>query len=208
MSDLRQEVHDLRLSLERLTREVEELRRERQPSPPTATVAVGTESPSLPDELPVDLTKAKSDPNGRFVSIVAYWRSGQGEMLTHTEEDWSGLADAPEGIVAQFLAPLGSEQRVALMKVMADGGLTSRELSERTGLSTGQLYHHLRELAAVGYLLTRERNSYELTARGKRVLLVGLALAQSLGRSPVEPSGRGRVVEAAGLEDEKTDARE
>ena len=52
-----------------------------------------------------------------------------------------------------------------------------RRLATQTGLTTGSLYHHLRELMRAGLIHQTGRNRYILTEQGVRVLLVLLALA-------------------------------
>lgn len=51
------------------------------------------------------------------------------------------------------------------------------ELGAETHLSTGSLYHHLRELMRADFIRQTARSRYVLTDHGERVLLVLLALA-------------------------------
>ena len=172
------------------------------PSPPRAPRPPRRERGQrgeIPDQVPVVLEGVKAMDNGRFVSLVCYWREGGGQMLSHSEETWEGLRDVSEVQVAQFMSPFSSEQRIGLLKALAEGSQSAGELAEETGLSSGQLYHHLRELASARYLLSPERNSYELTLRGKRALLTVLGLAKSLGSGPVEPNDEGVVIEELGF---------
>ncbi len=61
------------------------------------------------------------------------------------EVDWSALAPA--------LAALGHPVRLAVLRAVLDGAGTTREIADAVGVtSTGQLYHHLTQLQAAGWL--------------------------------------------------------
>jgi DNA-binding transcriptional ArsR family regulator len=73
---------------------------------------------------------------------------------------------------------LASPQKIALLRALLDRPSESASvLGDITGLSTGSLYHHLRELMRAGLIHQAGRNIYVLTERGTRVLLVLLTLA-------------------------------
>ncbi len=63
---------------------------------------------------------------------------------------------------------LSSPQKVSLLRAL---------LGTTTNLSTGSLYHHLRDLMHAGLIAQAGRNQYQITPRGQRVLLLLLALA-------------------------------
>lgn len=73
---------------------------------------------------------------------------------------------------------LASPQKIRLLRALhgkeSEG---AAELGTETHLSTGSLYHHLRELMRADLISQSARNRYILTDRGARVLLVLLALA-------------------------------
>jgi hypothetical protein len=99
---------------------------ERAPSP-GAVLIVGTV------ELP-DGTEAR-------------WQQGAAtaDLL---DDDWDAMADA--------LAALGSPVRLQLLRQVLRGRTTARELAEIEGMgTTGQVYHHLRQLVAAGWLRSR-----------------------------------------------------
>ncbi len=59
--------------------------------------------------------------------------------------DWSDLAPV--------LAALGHPVRLALLRAVLDGTRTARDLAAAVDVgSTGQVYHHLRQLQAAGWL--------------------------------------------------------
>ncbi|MBO0901653.1 winged helix-turn-helix transcriptional regulator [Cellulomonas sp. zg-ZUI22] len=57
--------------------------------------------------------------------------------------------------VAPVLAALGHPVRLALLRAVLDGTRTARDLAAAVDVgSTGQVYHHLRQLQAAGWLRT------------------------------------------------------
>lgn len=98
------------------------------------------------------------------------WQQGaSAESLL--EADWSLTADA--------LAALGQPIRLTLLREVLRGRHSAAELSsvESVG-TTGQLYHHLRQLVAAGWLRTSGRGRYEVPATRVIPLLVIVAAAQ------------------------------
>ncbi|WP_308405639.1 ArsR/SmtB family transcription factor [Streptomyces tardus] len=86
--------------------------------------------------------------------VRAEWQEGvaAGQLF---EEDWTELADA--------LAALGNPVRLRLMKALLEGHSTVAELVELDGVgTTGQIYHHLRQLTAAGWLRGAGRGRYEV----------------------------------------------
>ncbi|GLF96542.1 ArsR/SmtB family transcription factor [Streptomyces yaizuensis] len=69
--------------------------------------------------------------------------------------DWTETADA--------FAALGHAVRLRLLREIVGGRNTAAALAELDGLgTTGQIYHHLRQLTAVGWLRTVGRGRYEV----------------------------------------------
>ncbi len=86
------------------------------------------------------------------------------------DHDWSDLAAG--------LAALGHPVRLLLLHEVLAGRRTVAELSahERLG-TTGQLYHHLRQLVSAGWLRAGARGRYEVPAERVVPLLIVLAAA-------------------------------
>ncbi|MEW2355017.1 winged helix-turn-helix domain-containing protein [Spirillospora sp. NPDC029432] len=84
------------------------------------------------------------------------------------DDDWSLAADA--------LSALAHPVRLLLLREILHGARTTAELAahERLG-TTGQLYHHLRQLVAAGWLRTTARGRY--TVPGERVVPILTVLA-------------------------------
>jgi hypothetical protein len=87
---------------------------------------------------------------------------------------------SPEDL-ARLLTGFAHADRIRLAQAIEAGANTHRALSKATGLKTGPLYHHLRELERAGLLTTLARNAYALSELGRVVLLVCSAL-DSKGR--------------------------
>ncbi|MFJ9849492.1 ArsR/SmtB family transcription factor [Streptomyces sp. NPDC101150] len=97
------------------------------------------------------------------------WQYG---LVTDTvlEGDW---ADAAESFAA-----LGQPVRLRLLREILGGRCTAAELTELDGTgTTGQIYHHLRQLTAAGWLHTAARGRYEVPADRVVPLLVMLTAA-------------------------------
>ncbi|WP_298746403.1 helix-turn-helix transcriptional regulator [uncultured Serinicoccus sp.] len=78
---------------------------------------------------------------------TARWQLGAGtdDLLA---DEWDG--------VAERLAALGHPVRLRLLRHVLHGRSTARELTEVEGIGTrGQVYHHLRQLTAAGWLRNR-----------------------------------------------------
>ncbi|HEU5417465.1 MAG TPA: ArsR family transcriptional regulator [Streptosporangiaceae bacterium] len=86
-------------------------------------------------------------------------------------EDWSQAAAA--------LAALAHPVRLLLVREVLLGTQTAARLSEHPRLGTsGQLYHHLRQLVAAGWLRSSARGQYAVPAERVVPLLVTLAAAR------------------------------
>lgn len=98
------------------------------------------------------------------------WQYG---LLTETvlEDDWSEAA-------ASFAA-LGHPVRLTLLREVLGGLRTAAELAALDGVgTTGQVYHHLRQLTGAGWLHSPERGRYEIPAGRVVPLLVVLTAAR------------------------------
>jgi hypothetical protein len=90
------------------------------------------------------------------------------------------LADADD--MTQFtdvLAALAQPVRLRLLLAVLNGRHTSAELGQIDGSgTTGQLYHHLRQLVAAGWLRSAGRGQYQIPPERVIPLLVALAAAR------------------------------
>ncbi|MFT4228666.1 MAG: winged helix-turn-helix domain-containing protein, partial [Microbacterium sp.] len=89
-------------------------------------------------------------------------------------QDWSERAGA--------LTALGHAVRLQMLHAVLNGTTTASELVETLGLGTsGQLYHHLKELTAAGWLVSSKRGAYEVPAARIVPLLAILVAAGTPG---------------------------
>jgi hypothetical protein len=87
------------------------------------------------------------------------------------EDDWSTVAGS--------IAALGNPVRLSLLHAVIGGATSVAQLSAGEGMgTTGQIYHHLNQLVAHGWLVAAGRGTY--TIPGERVvpLLVILSAAR------------------------------
>ena len=85
---------------------------------------------------------------------IAQWQEGA-ETATLLAEDWGELADV--------LAAVGHPVRLRLLQRVLSGVATTAELVQVDGVGTsGQVYHHLRQLVAVGWLRSAGGGRYEV----------------------------------------------
>jgi hypothetical protein len=86
-------------------------------------------------------------------------------------EDWSSLAGA--------LTALAHPVRLLLLHEVLHGAQTAAELAEHERLgTTGQLYHHLRQLVSAGWLRSTARGQYAVPPERVVPLLVLLSAAR------------------------------
>lgn len=84
------------------------------------------------------------------------------------DADWSGYAAT--------LAALAHPVRLLLLRQILHGTRTAAELAEVDGLgTTGQLYHHLRQLVAAGWLRSSARGQYAVPPERVVPLLIVLS---------------------------------
>ena len=120
-----------------------------------------------PQEMAVQyrVQAAVNGPATELQKTVFTWTHGQ-------------LARVPDEAASALGYALASAQKIALLRaLLGKDSESAARLGELSGLSTGSLYHHLRELMRASLVRQGGRNQYILTERGQRVLLVVLALA-------------------------------
>ncbi|MFD3325156.1 ArsR/SmtB family transcription factor [Streptomyces sp. NPDC058701] len=90
-----------------------------------------------------------------------------------------GAHDGPDGgRTAESLAALGSPVRLRLLREILAGRRTAAELTALDGVGTsGQVYHHLRQLTAAGWLHPAGRARHEVPGARVVPLLVLLSAA-------------------------------
>ncbi|RKN04855.1 ArsR/SmtB family transcription factor [Streptomyces radicis] len=100
---------------------------------------------------------------------VEWERSAATDAVLGT--DWSELAET--------LGALGQPVRLRLMQALLEGRSAVAELTELDGLgTTGQIYHHLRQLVATGWLETTSRGRYQVPPTRLVPLLIMITAAR------------------------------
>jgi ArsR family transcriptional regulator, arsenate/arsenite/antimonite-responsive transcriptional repressor len=107
---------------------------------------------------------------------------GEREYLWEVERPVPGLLALEPEVITPILAALASPQRLLLLRTLLAGPKSSHELQRALGVaSAGQLYHHLKELLAVGIVDQRDRSAYQIAARHVVPVLAIMAAAFDLG---------------------------
>ncbi len=89
----------------------------------------------------------------------------------------------------RVLAVLASAPRLALYRAALGGPVTSAELMAAAGLNTtGQLYHHLRELLGVGLMMQEGRDRYVLVQDRLAATCAILGAALGIAQNAVLPN--------------------
>ena len=92
------------------------------------------------------------------------------------------LLAAPCHRVAHVLGVLGNEVRLAILRELIDGPKTVVQLTESLGMqTTGQAYHHLKELQRAGYVAEKKAGKYSIEMMFGRIYVAALGLAWNAG---------------------------
>ena len=136
-------------------------------------------SEPAPPEEPVPSAKGKGD--GVVNYSISRPAAGEGDTPFKTGSvavTAAQIAKTTDEAAALLGYALSSPQKVSLLRALLGREPESAAtLGAATSLSTGSLYHHLRDLMHAGLIAQSGRNQYQITARGQRVLLLLLALA-------------------------------
>nr|WSZ97025.1 winged helix-turn-helix domain-containing protein [Streptomyces sp. NBC_00857] len=111
--------------------------------------------------------------------------TGAVRLPTEERYEWQygtltdALLDADWSLSAESFAALGHAVRLRLLREILDGRRTAAELAELDEIgTTGQIYHHLRQLTGAGWLHTTGRGRYEIPGVRVVPLLVMLSAAR------------------------------
>lgn len=128
---------------------------------------------------PIDLVGTPSS-EGR----VAYGGNGPWDgrnVAWQVERAWADVVPLAGEQVARVLSALASGVRLRIVAELTAGTLTTGDLSERLGqASSGQLFHHLRELMAAGIVHQPARGTYALRPQHVLPMLAVLSAAADL----------------------------
>jgi DNA gyrase subunit B len=110
------------------------------------------------------------------------------------ERDGNAIFAVPLDGSVRVLAALASMPRLALYRAVLDHPATSGELMKAASLNTtGQLYHHLRELIGAGLIAQEGRDRYALVPErltaARTILGAALGVAQAANLTANLPAG-------------------
>jgi DNA-binding transcriptional ArsR family regulator len=109
-------------------------------------------------------------------AVHTWWSIRMGDAVSKC------LVENPDHKVAQVLSVLGSEHRLAILRLILDGPKTAAEVVAALGFrTTGQAYHHIHELERAGYVKQSDGGRYEFVWRNGRLYLSALNLAADGG---------------------------
>lgn len=107
---------------------------------------------------------------------------GGGALIWQAEHPLPGVLAEGWEDAAVVLAALGNPVRLEIVRRLLLGGETVQELQEIPGLGTsGQLYHHLRDLQTAGLVTQRRRGRYGVAADKVVPALIIIAAAANMG---------------------------
>jgi hypothetical protein len=90
---------------------------------------------------------------------------GAGSLVWQEEHSLPDVMEADWRPAASLLSALAHPIRLELLRRLLDGARSTADLQEIPDLgTTGQLYHHLRDLQAAGLVVQRGRNHYAVAA--------------------------------------------
>ena len=148
------------------------------------------------EEAMAALTRSGLDVVGHFGAVQveegrnSWWSIRYDEAVTK-------LRNNPDYKVAQILSVLGSEVRLAILRHLLEAPKTAAEIVAEVGLkTTGQAYHHLRELERAGYVQQRAGGRYQMDMRRGRVYLAALALAADAGAEEPDETPQEKLADA------------
>jgi hypothetical protein len=148
---------------------------ERASTSPAPSASAGAVDEAADVFWALDGVKRRLDPPGGvvFAGSVAVPAGPVDWQITLTTD---GLLASDWAQAAPSLAALGNATRLGLLQAVVGGADTVAQISAEGGLgSTGQLYHHLGQLVATGWLVAAGRGRYAVPPERVVPLLVVLA---------------------------------
>lgn len=126
------------------------------------------------------LRSAPSEGGGDVIFAGVADTPGSGRIEWMTQRAVRDLLTEDWGDMAGVVAALGHPVRLELLRALLRGSQGVRDLSDLPGMGTsGQLYHHLRELQNARWVRQERRNHYVIPA--DRVLPVLVVIAAAAG---------------------------
>jgi DNA-binding transcriptional ArsR family regulator len=138
--------------------------------------------------MPARIAEYSFDFGDESDAVVAYGgRDDRDEApaAQQTLRTWEEVIDEAGEEVASVLSALASGPRLRMVTELVLGPLSTSDLAERLDQpSTGQLFHHLKELLAVGIVYQPQRGVYTIRKRHLVPVLAILSAASDLAPLP------------------------
>lgn len=139
---------------------------------------------SLVSELATGVESAAD--NGTVLYAGAGTAVG-GVIAWQMDRTWNELTELEPGPIARLLAALGNPQRVKIVQALVHAPATTAELSGRLDEpSSGQLFHHLKELLAAGVVYQPQRGTYAVRQQHIVPLLTVISCGLDLAGPPAD----------------------
>ena len=127
-----------------------------------------------------------SDPDGTVVYAGAGPWTG-GTVAWQIGRGWADIRETGADAIASLFGALANPHRIRILRALVTGPLSTGELGQRLDQpSSGQLFHHLKELLAAGVIHQPERGTYAIRREDAIPLLAALSSAIDLAAPHVE----------------------
>jgi DNA-binding transcriptional ArsR family regulator len=118
-----------------------------------------TEKASRAPSFPFDV----DDPDANIVTYSGHGIQDGSPIAWQMGRTWEDVLEAADDALASILQALASGPRLRIVAELARGPVSTSKLAERLEQSsTGQLFHHLKELLAAGIVHQPQRGVYAL----------------------------------------------
>jgi DNA-binding transcriptional ArsR family regulator len=163
---------DLAEQVRQLAERVSRLERAGRRSPRTAAL----------DQEILDRLGVESGPDTVRYSGVGQW--GGDTLAWQREHEWGEVLERVGDGAARLFGALGNPVRLRIVSVLLAGPAATAELTERLDQpSTGQLFHHLKELLTAGLVHQPVRGTYAIRRQDVIPLLAVLSASLDLAAS-------------------------
>lgn len=148
---------------------------------PPENAAGPRDDPPVAETLRVLETLKEHGPRGGSVFYAGHLETEDGPVEWQYGLGVDELAELDWASLASDLDALGNPVRLNILRAVWSGTSTVAELKEQEGFgTTGQIYHHVNQLASAGWLTTRRRGHYVVPGDRLVPLLVILVAAKGV----------------------------
>ncbi len=126
------------------------------------------------------------DPDGTIVYAGAGpWADGT--VAWQIGRRWLDIRETGADSIASLFGALANPHRIRILRELVTGPMSTGELGQRLDQpSSGQLFHHLKELLAAGVIHQPERGTYAIRREDAIPLLAALSCAIDLAAPHVD----------------------